>query len=411
MNTSTNASQGKDRLPLTRADVLERFQQASVAGTQLNLANETLRGSDLSALDLGHANLNGADLYGADLSHVKIRNAQFNGANLNEARLIEADLSGADLSHAKLRSAKLMGADLSHAKLRNAQIDGADLRMARLMGADLSGADLRMARLMGADLSGADLSGANLHFASLNGANLGGARFMEADLSYANLSETDLSKAELGGAILRDVIIANPIMIGKTITLQVRLEDETFSHQHLVETIATFRSLLTKLWLLQQGRMEDFERYTQERKLPSEREVPLDIRFSVNSPANIHFNFDWSPKALVEALQQLVDTFLFWEQRRRKGELDLIAQRLQIADQELHIKEKSLELAQRLVEAVAPHLTDEQKGTAIQSVFKDIYLAAQDPTLETSLLPPQTPTPQVTVTLSSQPPQGPAQNG
>jgi uncharacterized protein YjbI with pentapeptide repeats len=402
--------QDKERAPLTRVEVLERIEQAHRAGTNVKLVGEILTNSDLRGLDFSGADLSSADLSSADLSRANFSGANFSGADLSGAYLSRANFSGtnfsgtnfsrANFSRAKLSRAYLPGADLS-----GANFSGADLSRAKLSGAILSNADLSNADLSNADLSNADLSNADLSRAILSRAILSNADLSRADLSNADLSEIDLNNIKLDGAILRDVLIKNKKKADQdteTSTLQIRLAEEPFSSQHLADTIATFRSLLTKLWLLQQGRMQDFERYSAQPDITLENEVPLSIRFSVNSPANIQFNFDLSPKGFVEALQQLIDTFLQWKQRRRKGELDLMKQQIEIAEQ-------SLSLAQHMVEAVAPNLSDEEKGAAIQSVLKDIHRVAQDTTFEISLQLPQLPVPQVQVIPDIPSPQGSTQ--
>jgi len=355
MSISSDTLTGRDKRPLTRADVEERLRMAG-RSERLDLTGENIIGGDLSNLDLS-----GAKLSNANLSRANLSKANLSGVNLHNADLSGANLSGADLSGANLREANLAPSAFGRAILNNANLSGADLR----------GANFNRAYLSEANLSGADLRGTNLRAAHLVGADLSGTYPDEADLTHAILDNVRYGKSIFDDIKYRKVeAISN---------LHIRIEEEPLTASHLSETLNTFISLYAKMWLLQQGRFDDFLRYTESKDRQLEEEAHLLIaELKYNSPADIKFNIDISPKSFVEALQMLIDLIVLRKQRQRAEELKLARERMSVLDQ-------SLETAKHIVETIAPGLDEHQKGIAIQSVLSDLHKLAQDPTLEISL--------------------------
>ena len=94
-----------------------------------NLANEDLRGINLSGKKIRMADLQGANLAGADLSMCNLE-----GADLRGADLTDADVDGAVFARADLRSTKFIGASAQGANFQHVDVDPKT---------DFSSADLR----------------------------------------------------------------------------------------------------------------------------------------------------------------------------------------------------------------------------------------------------------------------------
>jgi uncharacterized protein YjbI with pentapeptide repeats len=388
---------GKDRQPLARADVEERLRQAG-SGQNLRLAGEDLSGSDLSYLglagadlsrtdlrgaDLSSADLSGTNLSGADLSRTILNNANLGNANLRGASLSEAFLKGTNLREADLSGASLIGAELSSAVLVRANLIGTNLIGADLNGAELSSANLSSANLIGADLSSANLSGAVLHRANLSSANLYGAILDRADLNGAILSVANLSGANLDRAAL-SVVPGRPIGLKElekeaSPALRLRIKEEPLTIRHLLATLEAFTSLYVKMWLLQQGRFDDFVRYTEHKDRRFEEEANLLVaELEYYSPTYVKFDVDLSPQAVVEVVQMLIDTITQAKLWKQLKDADAKKERL-----------SNLDYILAIIEKLYPGLDEEKKHTVLQSLMKDILQLAGDQTLEiTLLLPP-----------------------
>src|SRR5262249_37300783 len=148
----------------------------------------------------------------------------------------------------------LQGAKLEGANLQGANLQEANLQGAKLEGANLQGARLERANLIRVTLFRADLEGANLEGASLEGANLQGANQQGANLSRAYNLPFDLQTSSKGLEGRGDGEEASP-------ALRLRIQEEPLTVPHLSATLDAFTSLYTKMWLLQQGRFDDFVRY------------------------------------------------------------------------------------------------------------------------------------------------------
>jgi hypothetical protein len=184
--------------------------------------------------------------------------------------------------------------------------------------------------------------------------------------------------------------------------LRLRIQEEPLTVQHLSATLDAFTSLYTKMWLLQQGRFDDFVRYTEHKDRRFEEEVNLLIaELKYNSPLNIKFSLP-DPKSLIEALQMLVDMLSQKELRKQAMEEDVRSKNLDNQLKEEAVKKERLKNADHLfkttlqaaamVEKLYPGLDKEKKDIAVQSLMKDILQLAGDQTLEISLLlPPTTP--------------------
>ena len=114
------------------------------------------------------------------------------GKGLEAAAGFRLDLHGADLTHVLLENADLKGADLRHAKLPMVYARDVNLSKASLMGANLY-------RLTGV---GINLSGADLGAANMVGMVAENTDFSNAVLYRANLTGTCLNGSDFSGAIL-----------------------------------------------------------------------------------------------------------------------------------------------------------------------------------------------------------------
>ncbi len=456
---------GRGKQSLTRADVEELLRQAG-SSENLRLAGEDISGSNLGGLYLSGADLSDALLSNTNLINANLSRADLSNTNLSSGILINANLSRADLRYANLSNANLSRADLSNANLSNANLSnatnlsganlsGADLSRANLSGADLSGADLSRddlsraglsganlgsanlsgtnlssAILSGADLSGANLSGANLNSAilietNLSGANLSGANLSSANLVRANLSSADLTRVRildttftLSPDLLQNLKMTTALQESEKLekgvgpVLRLRIQEESLTIQHLSATLDAFKSLYTKMWLLQQERFDDFVRYTEHRDRRFEEEANLLIsELKYNSPLNIKFPLP-NPKSLVEALQMLVDIIPHSKLRKQGVEEEIYSKKLDnqlkeevVKKERLNNADHMLETMQRaaaMVEKLSPGLDKERKDIAVQSLMKDILQLAGDQTLEVSLLLPSTVPQQQNIQVSLQ---------
>jgi hypothetical protein len=346
MSVDVSSLSGKGKRSLTRADVEELLRQAG-SSERLRLAGENISGSNLSNLNLSRANLMKADLSGADLR----------GTDLSRVNLVRANLSGANLSDANLNGANLAGANLSRADLSRA------------------------------DLSRADLSRANLSNANLTKIRIADTKFSLGPELLENLKMTDAlqesnqPEKEVGPA------------------LRMRIQEELLTVQHLSAMLNTFTSLYVKMWLLQQGRFDDFIHYTEHKDRRFEEEANLLIaELKYNSPADIKFRLDLSPKAIIEALQMLIDMITQAKLRReaveeenRSKKLDNQLKEETIKKERLNNADHTFETIQRaaaMIEKLYPGLDEEKKDIVLQSLTKDILQLAGDKTLEVSLLLP-----------------------
>lgn len=364
MGAFNNNLTGWGKRRLTRADVEQKLRQVENS-RELDLQGENISHGDLSHLTLSKANLSNADLSYTNLSETHLDEANLSGANLRGAVLTKAILQKAILQKADLNGAKLTGANLSKANLSNVNLSGANLS-----NVDLSNADLSNVNLSGANLEFANLRFVNLKFATLSKTRRIGTDFFGADL-------TGIHPAHIKTEILNKE--QRQQRSEATTTLHIRIEEEPLTAPHLAETLDTLTSLYVKMWLLQQGRFDDFFQYTESKDRRFEEEAHLLIaELKYNSPADIKFNIDLSPKSFVESLQMLIDLIALRKHRKRAEELKLAKEQISVLDQ-------SLETAKRIVETIAPGLDEHQKGLAIQSVLADLHKLAQDPTLDISL--------------------------
>ncbi|MEE3719133.1 pentapeptide repeat-containing protein [Tumidithrix elongata RA019] len=206
--------------PITREKLLEQYKNGRRDFKQVNLADATLNGVNLSGINLSNSvlervDLHQADLSGANLYGVTLAKADLRGANLTSANLTDADLTEANLREANLTKALLLRADLKKADLSFAIVVGADLMRANLSEANLGVADLRgtnfvLANLFKANLIKAKLRESNLGAANLTQATLDSADLVLADLRSAELYLTILSSANLSSANLSS---ANLVMV------------------------------------------------------------------------------------------------------------------------------------------------------------------------------------------------------
>jgi hypothetical protein len=126
--------------------------------------------------------------------------------------------------------------------------------------------------------------------------------------------------------------------------IRLRIQEESLSVLHLLDTLSAFLSLYVQMWLLQKGRFPDFVSYTKQSNRRFEKEANLLIaKLEHNSPATITFNLDLSPKTLVEAFQKLVDTIFQLNLRIEDKMLDNKMKELDIKMKEEEIKAKMLE--------------------------------------------------------------------
>jgi uncharacterized protein YjbI with pentapeptide repeats len=414
MSIHTNTFSGRGKPPLTRSDVKEQLKRVR-RSEKLNLVGADLRGSDLSKLrlrgaNLSFANLSEANLNRADLSNTSLLGANLSSANLKEAHLDNAnlrgthfsfaDLSFVDLNFADLSFANLSGTNLSRTNFSGANLSGSDLSRANLSGANLSGADLNRADLSRTDLSGTDLSGANLLNADLKDANVMRAHFFQTQITFG----PELLLQSLGVDVfpqeisdqknkLEDRSGGNEAMSA----LRLRIHEDPLTVQHLSATLDALNSLYVKAWLLQQHRFDDFVRYTEQKDRRFEEEANLCIaELKYNSPADIKFKFDFSPKAFIEALQLLLDAITQTKLRiqakkveNRSNEQDNLLKEEKIHNARLDNADHMLKTAEQtlnVIEKLCPGVDAEQKMVALQSLMKDMSLLATDQTLEISLL-------------------------
>lgn len=441
MNINKNPLTGKEKQPLTRADVEDRLRRAG-SSRRLNLANATLAYSDLSNLNLTGVLLVGADLTGAILhetilSEAKLTGAIFNRANLNNAiltkailnatSLVGASLIGANLSRANLAVVKLTGANLSRANLSGAKLMGANLS-----GANLTSANLTSAKLMGANLNGANLSNADFTKANLNDTNLQNAIFTDAYLVETKLDHANFDEAGIGEAIFHGAykssaapseIIVDPVYHHEQVqqtnielathdeiaaasiphheqvqqtdtepTIRIHIEEEPLIAYHLLEVLNSLVSLYVKMWLLQHHRFDDFMLYTERKESRFEEEANLIIaELSYNSPAFVRFLLEHSP-GLVKAFQSLATTITQAQSRKRAIEIENRSKEIDNQLKEEMLKREQIKTieeytkaAERMVNTIYPDLNKKQKSLAMSSFLNDMLRLHQNSMPEISL--------------------------
>jgi uncharacterized protein YjbI with pentapeptide repeats len=176
---------------------LDGLSLAALTLEGVNLANGSLRRSELAHVNLQGANLAGTDLREADCNDVVLAGANLDGADLSEANFETAKLGGARFGSVKATGASFVAADLAESQWADARCAGADYSRTEASRATFARADLTRARFERAVLVGADFSGADLRSASFEAADL-----THANLSDALLSGTNFSNASLTGATL-----------------------------------------------------------------------------------------------------------------------------------------------------------------------------------------------------------------
>src|ERR1700704_4452868 len=210
---------------MVSAEMTRGQVEGALAITTAN-APADFSGKRLSSLDLSGLDLSGAFFRGARLKKTKLAGAKLDRAILDQAWLLQADLTGASLKGASLFASQMLRARLDGADLSKARV-AADLTGASLVGASIAdahlGADMRnqsmglmrtvlkSANLERLNARGADLSRVDLEFASLKGADLTGASLKNAQLGGADLTGVVLTDADFDGADLTSAKLIAPI--------------------------------------------------------------------------------------------------------------------------------------------------------------------------------------------------------
>lgn len=233
--------------PWSRERVEEQYAE------NRDLADEDLRGLDLSDMVLEAADLSGADLTGAKLARTKLVDADLTGATLVRVDLTDAELTGAslaesDLTEARLPGADLTGADLTGARMPEANLTGADLTDALLEGAQLQASDLTDAEAGDAVFVEANLSGAVLirgHFeaADFTGAILDRVDAREASFESAEFGQVRAVEAMLAGANLREIRAADALDLSRANLSQVEATESVWSGATLEEAVLAWAVL------------------------------------------------------------------------------------------------------------------------------------------------------------------------
>eukprot|EP00658_Telonema_sp_P-2_P013058 TRINITY_DN14958_c0_g2_i2.p1 TRINITY_DN14958_c0_g2~~TRINITY_DN14958_c0_g2_i2.p1 ORF type:complete len:365 (-),score=51.18 TRINITY_DN14958_c0_g2_i2:102-1196(-) len=216
------ATQASTSMQLNRESRTLRYQRRvrdsrfSCMDVEAWVANGSLCGSNLGAVDWAGKNLKRAQLERADLTGAALVRANMEGGNLRECNLSNADVESANLRNANLTGAILDGTNMYGADLRWATYDksvvvsggmkggllgAGDWRQKDLRGTELHHADLQGANLRSANLKNARLDGVNLHIANLSGADLTGASLQGATLTSCNLDGAKLRGTDLTGAV------------------------------------------------------------------------------------------------------------------------------------------------------------------------------------------------------------------
>jgi len=91
----------------------------------IDKANKTVKGAQLSGTDLRFADMRAAFLSNSFLTDTDLQDADLWGADLDHAGMVGANLHGADLANSDLRGAFLLGANLKDADIKYAHLEGA----------------------------------------------------------------------------------------------------------------------------------------------------------------------------------------------------------------------------------------------------------------------------------------------
>jgi uncharacterized protein YjbI with pentapeptide repeats len=208
----------------------------------LDLSETDFCGANLANASLRRTNLTGSYFHDADLSEAELYEAIFNGShyqrtNFQGAQFGERLLEGNTFGGVHLAKMHFVECDFSRAYLFAADFYGADLTGAIFRNATLTHSNFSTAKLINADLSGAGMAGANFAWTDLTNAKLIGAGLMACTLMEANLTNADISGSFVYGSSAWNVVLdganqSNLIIAregGSTITVD-NLEVAQFIH-------------------------------------------------------------------------------------------------------------------------------------------------------------------------------------
>lgn len=196
-------SQELTHLDLSNLNLAEcSFRGANLTG--VSLAYSDLHSADFSEANLMQANLTGCDLHATNLvrtnlSYSQNSQADFTGANMTQMVADSASFQNAKLNHAIVRETSMMEADFTHASLNETNLRNSNLSDAVFTDADLTNADFRDANCERAHFKGANLTGVNFKGANLSSVEMDKADFSQAqDVSKTYQTESfNLEKAKL----------------------------------------------------------------------------------------------------------------------------------------------------------------------------------------------------------------------
>jgi len=209
-------------------------------------------------------------------------------------------------------------------------------------------------------------------------------------------------------------------------SINIRIVQEPLIAQNFATIISAIIELHTICWLIAMRRFADLIEYTQTHNAYFEQEAHLVIaELTHNSPADVKFNLDISPQAVVEALVKAIDGIAQAPQRFEKAELENQAkaqeieyatqradqedrmaqlerekQRLEIERQRLDLVEKrlevqkkgidyALEIANKMADILDPDADVGTRAMLIQSLLPKLLKLDSGQGLELALPPPQ----------------------
>ena len=147
------------------------------------------------------------------------------------------------------------------------------------------------------------------------------------------------AKKEFSGAISR--------YIDNSSTISIRIVEEPLTARNFSSIIAAFSELYTKCWLIANDQFAELIEYTQTRNSRLDERANLIItQLTYNSPAEIKFTADFSPKGVVEALKVAVDAIVQAPLRHREALLANQARELEIKTKEEEAKSGLLDKEQ-----------------------------------------------------------------
>jgi len=245
--------------------------------------------------------------------------------NLSGSSLLEASLIRADLRYARLVGSQLDRASLFDANLSSSDLTAASLYRANLINARLNKANLTRATLVAADLTHANFSRAKLDEADLDRAQVADANFLDASISTQQKEYLVLHGARNADVVLESLIPSSlevPVEIIEP-RISLRFEENVLTLSRLATIISSLDHLTTKLWLIEQGRLDDALRYAETLDSIFPRQANIVVtRISYNSPLDISVKADVSAPSLAQGVTSLIDGIVQIKQRHKQLALE-----------------------------------------------------------------------------------------